>query len=216
MSEASARRGYHHGNLRSAIMTTAIDLVAEKGVSGFTLSEIARLLGVSAGAPYRHFENGEAVLVAVQEQAFTDLADQMESVTLLSARPQEALFDLVRAYLVFAQESPSRYGIMFAGALRARGRQSAALRTSIDRAVATLMRTLEELKLPGLDLKEGADRVWVVAHGVASAAVNGVLADELDSLEASERMARAILLDWLRGVRAAQATEYPGTPALGS
>ena len=58
------RRGYHHGNLREALVEAAATLIAEKGPAGFTIAEAARLAGVSPGAPYRHFRDAEALLAA--------------------------------------------------------------------------------------------------------------------------------------------------------
>src|SRR5262249_14831680 len=59
------RRGYHHGNLREALLDAALTLIAEKGPAGFTIAEAARLAGVSPGAPYRHFRDAEALLAEV-------------------------------------------------------------------------------------------------------------------------------------------------------
>src|SRR6188768_1131363 len=62
MSWSHERRGYHHGNLREALVAAALALIAEKGPAGFTIAEAARLAGVSPGAPYRHFRDAEALL----------------------------------------------------------------------------------------------------------------------------------------------------------
>jgi len=48
-------RGYHHGNLKEALLRAALELIAEKGPAGFTFAEAARWAGVSPAAPYRHF-----------------------------------------------------------------------------------------------------------------------------------------------------------------
>src|ERR1700688_1339259 len=56
------RRGYHHGNLREALIQAAQDLIGAKGPAGFTIAEAARLAGVSPAAPYRHFRDAEYLL----------------------------------------------------------------------------------------------------------------------------------------------------------
>ena len=62
----SGRRGYHHGNLREALIEAALELVGAKGPAGFTIAEAARLAGVSPAAPYRHFRDAEALLAEVE------------------------------------------------------------------------------------------------------------------------------------------------------
>src|ERR1700732_2903880 len=68
------RRGYHHGNLRVALVEAALALIAEKGPAGFTIAEAARLAGVSPGAPYRHFRDAEALLAEVALRGFERFA----------------------------------------------------------------------------------------------------------------------------------------------
>src|SRR6185437_8733402 len=68
------RRGYHHGNLREALVEAAATLIAEKGPAGFTIAEAARLAGVSPGAPYRHFRDAEALLAEVALRGFDHFA----------------------------------------------------------------------------------------------------------------------------------------------
>ena len=65
MSPPGERRGYHHGNLREALIGAAVELIAQHGPAGFTVAEAARLAGVSPGAPYRHFRDAEALLAEV-------------------------------------------------------------------------------------------------------------------------------------------------------
>ena len=55
-----SKRGYHHGNLRQALVDAALDLIADKGPTGFTMAEAAKTAGVSAAAPYRHFSGRDA------------------------------------------------------------------------------------------------------------------------------------------------------------
>ena len=68
---------YHHGNLREALLQSAIQLIAEVGPTAFTLREVARLAGVSHNAPYRHFQDKGALLAAVATQGYGELTDAM-------------------------------------------------------------------------------------------------------------------------------------------
>ena len=69
-STVRRRQSYHHGDLKRALTSAALSLVAEKGPKGFTLTEAARRAGVSAAAPYRHFADKAELLAAVAEQGF--------------------------------------------------------------------------------------------------------------------------------------------------
>src|SRR5579875_3579234 len=112
--DRAERRGYHHGNLREALVDAALALVAAKGPAGFTIAEAARLAGVSPGAPYRHFRDAEALLAEVALRGFNRLA------ALLAAawndgrpNPMAAFEAMGRAYLGFARAEPAYYAVMF-------------------------------------------------------------------------------------------------------
>src|SRR6201989_1174242 len=85
------RRGYHHGNLREALVEAALALIGEKGPAGFTIAEAARLAGVSPGAPYRHFRDAEALLAEVAVRGFDRFA------VLLAAAWNDGRPDPIRA-----------------------------------------------------------------------------------------------------------------------
>src|SRR5205807_10511464 len=69
-----AERGYHHGNLKEALLQAALGLIAEKGAAGFTFADAARMAGVSAAAPDRHFRDRGELLSAIAHRGF----DQVE------------------------------------------------------------------------------------------------------------------------------------------
>src|ERR1700761_5265574 len=73
MSWTGQRRGYHHGNLREALVEAAMALIAESGPAGFTSAEAARRAGVTPAAPYRHFRDAEALLAEVALRGFERL-----------------------------------------------------------------------------------------------------------------------------------------------
>src|SRR5690554_1547560 len=68
--EGRGRRGYHHGNLREALVAAALRLIAEKGPWGVTFAEAARAAGVSPAAPYRHFRDRDALLADVARRGY--------------------------------------------------------------------------------------------------------------------------------------------------
>src|SRR3970040_2058863 len=101
------RRGYHHGNLREALIEAALELIAAKGAAGFTFAEAARSAGVSPGAPYRHFRDRDALIVDVARRGFELFAAELAR-AWDDGRPDAhtAFRNLGRAYLAFAKTKP--------------------------------------------------------------------------------------------------------------
>ncbi|MFC7474610.1 TetR/AcrR family transcriptional regulator [Dankookia sp. GCM10030260] len=111
--DLAARRGYHHGNLREALLEGARQLVAERGPQGFTLSEAARRAGVSPSAPYRHFKDREEVLAELGRRGFALFAQRLQAAAGGARDAAEALRRMGPAYLAFAREEPGYYAAMF-------------------------------------------------------------------------------------------------------
>src|SRR5271165_1350825 len=97
-------RGYHHGNLKEALLQAALGLIAEKGAAGFTFADAARMAGVSPAAPYRHFRDRDELIASIAQRGF----EQFEAVLTAAwdgGRPDAlvALERLGKAYLEFAR-----------------------------------------------------------------------------------------------------------------
>ena len=107
-------RGYHHGNLKEALIRAALELIAQKGPAGFTFAEAARWAGVSPAAPYRHFRDRDDLLIDVARRGF----DQFGEVLARAwgegrPNPATAFERISRAYLQFARSEPAYYSAMF-------------------------------------------------------------------------------------------------------
>src|SRR5580692_8080055 len=104
-SGADEPRGYHHGNLREALIRAALDLIAQKGPAGFTFADAARSAGVSSAAPYRHFRDRDALISDVARRGF-ELFEQHLRAAWNDGRPEAltAFQNLGRAYLGFARD----------------------------------------------------------------------------------------------------------------
>src|SRR5438874_5761821 len=107
-------RGYHHGNLKEALLQAALGLIAEKGAAGFTFAEAARSAGVSPAAPYRHFRDRDELMASVALRGFA----QFEAALARAwdeGRPEpfRAFERLGKAYLDFARKEPAYYSAMF-------------------------------------------------------------------------------------------------------
>src|SRR5579875_358183 len=107
-------RGYHHGNLKEALVRAALELIAEKGPAGFTFADAARWAGVSPAAPYRHYRDRDALLADVARRGFEAFTAALTK-AWDSGRPETlvAFERLGRAYLEFARTEPAYYSAMF-------------------------------------------------------------------------------------------------------
>lgn len=197
------RRGYHHGNLREALMQAAIDLIADKGPSGFTFAEAARSAGVSPAAPYRHFRDRDALVAEVATRGFVKFALELERAWAEGRpEPQAAFIRLGRAYLAFARSEPAYYAAMFESALPrasypgpddARRRAFEVLRAASE---AICVRIPKERRPPELMMSL---HVWSMAHGVASLFARGDQGRHLIPMSAEDLLEAEVHL-YLRGI----------------
>jgi AcrR family transcriptional regulator len=166
------RRGYHHGNLREALLDAALRLIAEKGPAGFTIAEAARLAGVSSAAPYRHFRDAGDLLAAIALRGYQLLAETLETAwNDGKPEPVRAFEALGRAYLGFARQEPALYAAMFEAGIDFGAYP--ALQAAADHAFAVLRGAAERLiallpkdkRPPALMM---ALHVWALSHGIAS------------------------------------------------
>ena len=199
----AGRRGYHHGNLREALISAALDLIAQKGPAGFTFAEAARQAGVSAAAPYRHFRDRDALMADVARRGF-DAFERRLAAAWGDGRPTPvaALDRLGTAYLAFAREQPAYFAAMFeAGLPIAEHRE---LREAGDRAFAILRTACEALaatlppagRPPALMM---ALHVWALAHGIASLFARGDAARRTLPMRPEELLVAATLV-YLQGL----------------
>jgi AcrR family transcriptional regulator len=105
----STSKSYHHGELRPALLAAARKMLEKDGPGALSLRELARRAGVSHNAPYRHFSDREALLAALADDGFRQLADA------LAAAAGRAMGE---AYVRFALEHPQLFRLMFGGHLR--------------------------------------------------------------------------------------------------
>ncbi len=171
-SNRAARRGYHHGNLREALIDATLALIAEKGPAGFTIAEAARLAGVSPAAPYRHFRDSEALLAEVALRGFNRLADSLAAAWNDGRPNPSAAFEaLGRAYLGFARTEPAYYAAMFETGIASDAYPL--LAAAADRAFGPLRHAAEHLtaQLPKPSRPPAlmvALHVWALSHGIAA------------------------------------------------
>lgn len=176
-SDREGPRGYHHGNLKEALVRAALELIAQKGPAGFTFAEAARVAGVSPAAPYRHFRDRDELMADVARRGFEAFEE-----TLAKAwdngrpTPVAALERLGKAYLAFARTQSAYYAAMFEASVPLDA--SPEMRAAGDRAFAVLRMAAEAVaatipsasRPPALMM---ALHIWSLAHGIAALFARG-------------------------------------------
>jgi AcrR family transcriptional regulator len=202
--EGRAERGYHHGNLKEALLQAALDLIAKKGAAGFTFADAARIAGVSPAAPYRHFRDRDELLSNIAQRGFEQFESAL-SEAWDDGRPDTvSAFERVgKAYLAFAREKPAFYSAMFESGLAAD--VSAGLQAAGERAFAVIRAAAERLAAlapPGSPRPPAlmmALHIWSMSHGVASLFARGDGARRKLPMSAEELLEAEVLI-YLRGL----------------
>ena len=164
------KRGYHHGNLRQALVDAALKLIEEKGPTGFTLSEAAKQAGVTPAAVYRHFEGREDLIAEAARQGYEIFADLMDYAYQSGQPSALASFEATgRAYLAFARRHPGHYVAMFESAIsiqRTPELHAIANRANgvLERAATELSQHIPEDKRPPAQMFSA--HIWAMSHGV--------------------------------------------------
>jgi AcrR family transcriptional regulator len=201
--ERAEPRGYHHGNLKEALIRAALELIAQKGPAGFTFAEAARWAGVSPAAPYRHFRDRDELMANVALRGFEKfelaLAHAWDD-----GRPDmfTALDRLGKTYLEFARTESAYYSAMFEAGIPPS--ISPELREAGDRAFAVLRGAAEKLcaQLPGQGRPPAlmvALHIWAMSHGIASLFGRGDAARRTLPMSADELLEAEVLV-YLRGL----------------
>ncbi|MCD1626954.1 TetR/AcrR family transcriptional regulator [Seohaeicola saemankumensis] len=164
------KQGYHHGNLRQALVEAALDLITRQGPTGFTLSEAAKNAGVTPAAVYRHFEGREDLIAEAARQGYEIFADVMQYAYDKGQPSALAAFEATgRAYLAFARKYPGHYIAMFESSISVN--RTAELAAAATRARAVLENAARDLsqhippeKRPPASMFSA--HIWAMSHGV--------------------------------------------------
>ncbi len=202
--ERRAERGYHHGNLKEALLQAALNLIAQKGAAGFTFADAARMAGVSPAAPYRHFRDRDELLSSIAQRGF----EQFEALLVQAwddGRPDTitAFERLGKAYLAFAREEPAFYSAMFESGVPVE--TTPALAAASERAFAVIRAAAERLaalvpsNMPRPPALMMALHIWSMSHGVASLFARGDAARRKLPMSAEDLLEAEVLI-YLRGL----------------
>jgi len=192
---------YHHGDLRAALIAEAASIIAEGGVASVTMREIGRRLGVSRAAPYRHFSDKSALLVAVAATGFERLGDRLEAVDAGAPRSGVERFRRIgEEYVRFALENPAHYRLMYGREALTR-HELPELREAANGLFEQLVALFEAHQRSGgikrQDPRAQAYIAWSAVHGLSSLLIDGQIQPAVDR-EALVRQTTGTLLDGLR------------------
>jgi AcrR family transcriptional regulator len=162
---------YHHGDLRAACLRAARELLEKDGSAGLSLRAVARLAGVSATAPYRHYADRDALVSAVAAQGYRELAELLSTAHPSPATPDD-LAAVAVAYVQFALDHPALFRAMFAEPCDPANEERVAATAVISEYVHTVVRKA----FPGAEETEAlSTTVWALVHGLAFLHLDGKL-----------------------------------------
>ncbi|MGX9354298.1 TetR/AcrR family transcriptional regulator [Roseobacteraceae bacterium S113] len=171
------KRGYHHGNLRQALVEASLTLIEERGPTGFTLSEAAKTAGVTPAAVYRHFEGREDLIAEAALQGYEMFADLMEHAFANGGESDLSRFEATgRAYLAFARKFPGSYIAMFESGIsvnRTPELAAASARASgvLQKSAAALSQHIPADRRPPAEMFSA--HIWAMSHGVVELFARG-------------------------------------------
>jgi AcrR family transcriptional regulator len=183
-------RPYHHGNLRQAVLSAAVDAITEVGPAGVSLRDLARRAGVSHAAPAHHFGDKAGLLTALAAEGYGLLADALADAQV---RTQDFL-EVGVAYVRFAVDHRAHFEVMFRPDLYQP--DDPAVRAARERASNALSGGIGSLPSgrAGTDARIAGVAAWSLVHGFATLWLNGALSPELgDDPETLARSVAAIL-----------------------
>jgi len=196
----TGKDAYHHGNLRRALMDGALAVIAERGIEGLSLREVAARAGVSHAAPYHHFADKAALIHALALECAGLIDERMAACEAAAGDdPIERLVAIGMAYVLFADERPDYYAAFTAPELHAaRTGPFASQGEEPGGTWVRLIRTVAECQsaggLPAGDPVVMSVTMWSLVHGLAELWRNGPLRFMAQGSDGLEPMARAVLL----------------------
>lgn len=176
MASQRQRSGYHHGNLKETLLDAAEALIVQRGPLGLSLSELARMAGVSPAAIYRHYADLNALIGAVARRGFDLFSSRLRGARDAAGAGKTGFIGMGQAYLAFARERPGAYAAMFSSTM-AYSDEDLAKAGQI--AFTTLAEGLADaLADQGIDQGSAfslAVKIWALAHGIATLTASGRL-----------------------------------------
>ncbi|WP_294918840.1 TetR/AcrR family transcriptional regulator [Sulfuricurvum sp. PD_MW2] len=194
---------YHHGNLKEALIETALQTIDQEGLDAITLRDITEKLGTSRSAVYRHFASKEALIIGVIQRGYAQLDELFTPIFQDRTQSVQERFEKMgRAYLDFAIEHPNLYRLLFGENYRQEREEVCDYKdesqaTGLYALIGLLLEAQEEGIIARADPMVQAATVWASIHGLASLLIDGHLMMR-DNLEEIYRYSQAMVLNGMR------------------
>jgi AcrR family transcriptional regulator len=181
-----AKGEYHHGNLKTCLKQAALRLVRDRGPRGFSLNEASRLAGVSVAAPYRHFDDKDALLAEIARDGYELLEREIHKAIEKADNPREQLVESGMAYLRFARNHADYFRVMFQSGL------DRSKYPEIERSVKAGLGVILDLakqyeRTPEL-AEVRAVSAWALVHGLAALDHDGALGAAAGKVRTPEQL----------------------------
>ena len=181
---APARKRYHHGDLRHALIEAAFAHVDREGGDSLSLAQLAKALKVSQPAPYRHFADRGALLAAVAERGFREFTARLEQAAA-AGRKAGVLSRMAHAYVEFGTTRQGIYRLMFASPVLLDAAPDGELATVARDSFLLLVKAVDNLH-DERERMQRATRIWVGLHGVVMLSNQGLLTGGVTGVKLSE------------------------------
>jgi len=175
---------YHHGDLRDALIKAALREAEQGGAEAISIKALAKQLGVSQPAPYRHFADREALLAAVTAEAFRQLSAIL-SEAMAKPSKQSKLSRLAQATLDFGLRRNGIYRLMFASRTVSCAAKGSELHAATRETFALVIEALE-VPAVGYLRERQALKIWAAVHGVVMLAEQGLLTGQVGGASREE------------------------------
>ncbi|MEM7183168.1 MAG: TetR/AcrR family transcriptional regulator [Spirochaetota bacterium] len=166
------KKPYHHGDLYRACIEQGLQFLAQ-GQTNFSMRDLARSLGVSHGAPGKHFQNKEGLLAAIAEEGFRILNAYLEE-SFVPGNLRESFLQMGRSYLLFGLENPAHYRIMLGDKIRSHANY-ASLNQESKKSLGQLVYLVQQLQAAEVFIAgnafEFAYCIWAGVHGLVNLAI---------------------------------------------
>ena len=177
----SPKGGYHHGDLRVALIATGLKKLEESSAESLSLREIAREIGVSATAIYRHFPDKDSLLSALAAEGLAQLAREQKAAG--KAGGKEGFAEMGRAYVRFAIRNPALFRLIYSSLPSAADPANASPENTPGLLLRQSITELAGPKASDAQRKAGVLRAWALVHGLAMLILSGQIArKDIDQL----------------------------------
>lgn len=169
------KKSYHHGDLRDSLIEAGERMLEREGVAGLSLRKLGRELGVSPGAPYRHFEDKDALLATLAAVGYRRLRVEMVRDIGSAANGEEQLKSAGTGYVRFARAHPELFRLMFSWTPAEEFPEVHEAGAHAYAALESILQTCAEEGRLRLDINEAGLLAWSAVHGAAFLLIDGRL-----------------------------------------